>query len=306
MNELIQQLEMLLAHPVVASGAKILLTLLLALIAMRLTNRVSSRVDDAISSGGDLGPSEGEKRRRAVSSVVRYSVNTVIIGVALMMVFHELGLNIGPILASAGVAGIVIGLGAQNIVRDFLAGIFVLMENQYGPGDIVTIGGVTGAVESVTLRMTQLRDMTGSVHVVPNGQIGVVTNLTKEWSRALLDVGVAYKEDVDRVIEILREIGHEMAEDPEWSRELLEPMEVLGVQSLGESSVDIRIYFKTVPSLQWSVGRELRRRIKNRFDEEGIEIPFPHRTVYVGTGEQGRLEIGSSDSAPGDSHPLQP
>jgi small conductance mechanosensitive channel len=273
-----------------ATGLSIILILLLAFIALRLTRRIASRVDRAISEGGDLGPSEGEKRRRAVSNVIRYSISTLIVAVTLIMILHELGLNIGPMLASAGIAGIVIGLGAQNIVQDFLAGIFVLVENQYGPGDWVSIGGVSGTVEKVTLRMTQLRDVSGSVHIVPNGKIDVVTNKTKEWSRALLDVGVAYKEDVDRVIAVLKEVGADLQADPEWSRALLEPMEVLGVQNLGESSVDIRIYFKTLPDRQWKVGRELRRRIKIRFDAEGIEIPFPHRTLYVGSGEQGRLE----------------
>jgi small conductance mechanosensitive channel len=297
-NQLVLELEKVLQSPTVASAIKITFTLLLALVAVRLTERVSARIDRAISEGGELGPTEGEKRRRAVSNVVRYSINTLIVAVALIMILYELGLNIGPMLASAGIAGIVVGLGAQNIVQDFLAGIFVLVENQYGPGDWVSIGGVSGTVEKVTLRMTQLRDVNGSVHVVPNGKIDVVTNKTKEWSRALLDVGVAYKEDVDRVIAVLKEVGAELQADPEWSRALLEPMEVLGVQNLGESSVDVRIYFKTLPDRQWKVGRELRRRIKNRFDADGIEIPFPHRTVYVGTGDQGRLQIGSAAAPP--------
>lgn len=291
MSELIEAAELLLDRPFVAGGIRVLLILLITGLALNLTSRLATRADRMLVARGELSAADGVKRRRTMTSIVKYSINTLIILVAGIMILRETGIDITPLLAGAGIAGIVIGLGTQNLMRDVLAGMFVLIEHQYDVGDFVTIADVTGKVENVTLRMTQLRDVDGNVHFVPNGQAQVVTNLTKEWARAKLDVGVAYKEDVDRVIEVLKEIGSEMESDPEWSEVLLEPVEVPGVQLLGESSVDIRIFFKTLPDEKWRVSRELRRRIKNRFDAEGIEIPFPHRTVYLGTGEQGSLGV---------------
>ena len=296
MNELIASFETLLDRPFVAGGIRVGIILLLTALALKLTSRLATRADRVIAEGGRLLPADGVKRRRTMANIVKYSVNALILVIAVATILRETGVDIAPILAGAGIAGIVIGLGTQNLMRDTLAGIFVLVEHQYDVDDWVSIAGVTGKVENVTLRMTQLRDIDGNVHFVPNGQAQVVTNLTKEWARATLDVSVAYKEDVDQVMAILKEIGVQMEADPEWRPLLLDPLEVLGVQSLGDSSVDVRIFIKTLPDEKWKVARELRRRIKNRFDEEGIEIPFPHRTLYMGTGESGalRVEQGSS------------
>jgi small-conductance mechanosensitive channel len=296
MAELIQAAESLFARPIVAASLRVLLMVLVAALALQLTSRLAARADRVIVERGELRPAEGVKRRRTMTNVVKYSINTLIILVAVISILHETGLDIQPLLAGAGIAGIVIGLGTQNLMRDTLAGLFVLMEHQYDVDDWITIAGVTGRVENVTLRMTQLRDIDGNVHFVPNGQAAVVTNLTKEWARATLDVGVAYKEDVDRVIEVLKDIGREMEADPAWSEYLLESVEVPGVQHLGESSVEIRVFFKTLPDEKWKVARELRRRIKNRFDVEGIEIPFPHRTIYLGTGDTGFLRVEQARS----------
>jgi small conductance mechanosensitive channel len=243
----------------------------------------------------ELTPSEGLKRRRTLTSIVKFSISILILLVAVITILVETGVDIKPLLAGAGIAGIAIGLGTQNLMRDILGGIFVLMEQQYNVGDIISVAGVSGKVEMVTLRMTQLRDVDGNVHFVPNGQATVVTNMTKEWARAKLDVEVAYKEDVDRVIAVLKEVGQELRADPKWQSFLLDPVEVPGVQLLGESGVQVRIFFKTQPDQKWNVTRELRRRIKNRFDAEGIEIPFPHRTVYFGTGETGAVRIESAE-----------
>lgn len=294
MNEMITTFRELLDRPFVAESLRVLLVVLLAVMALRVTARLAARADSLIQERGELEPVEGVKRRRTLANTVKYSINALIYVVALITILHETGVDIGPLLAGAGVVGIVIGLGAQNLMRDSLAGLFVLIEHQYDVGDWVNIAGVGGKVEKVTLRMTQLRDVDGNVHFVPNGQAAVVTNMTKEWARAKLDVGVAYKEDVDRVIEVLGEVGLEMASDEEWKDLLLEPMEIPGVQDLGESSVVIRILFKTMPDEKWKVARELRRRIKKRFDAEGIEIPFPHRTLYMGTAEGGRLRVDTS------------
>lgn len=296
MRELIDFSEAFLARPFMAAGVRVLLVLLVTALLLRLTAGLSRRADRLIEERGELGPSRGVRRRRTLANVMKYAANVVIVTVAAITILHETGVDIAPLLAGAGVVGIVIGLGAQNLMRDSLAGLFVLVEHQYDVDDWVTMAGVTGRVEDVTLRMTKLRDIDGNVHFVPNGQAAVVTNLTKEWARATLDVGVAYKEDVDRVIGVLREIGDEIAADPDWRDVLLEPMEIPGVQNLGESSVDIRVFFKTLPDEKWRVARELRRRIKNRFDAEGIEIPFPHRTLYLGTGETGSLKVERSSS----------
>jgi small conductance mechanosensitive channel len=201
-----------------------------------------------------------------------------------MMIMRELGIDVGPLLAGVGIVGLAVGFGAQSLVKDFLSGMFVLIENQYNVGDVIKAAGVSGLVEKITLRATTLRDLEGKVHIIPNGTIDVVTNMTREYSRFVLDIGVAYKENVDEVMAVLKGIGDEMAADTEYSKLINAPLEILGVQDFGDSAVVIRVRFTTVPNHQWTVGREFRRRVKNTFDAKGIEIPFPHTTVYLGEG----------------------
>ena len=201
---------------------------------------------------------------------------------AAFMVLSELEIEIAPILAGVGVAGLAIGFGAQSLVKDLLAGLFIIMENQYRVGDVVKIADVAGLVEDINLRRTVLRDLDGIVHVVPNGEIRVASNFTKEWSRVNLNVSVAYGEDLDRVIPVINRVGKELAEDPEWAPLILKPPQVLRVDNLGESGVDIKILGDTKPIRQWDVMGELRKRLKKAFDEEGIEIPWPHTKVYFG------------------------
>ena len=191
-------------------------------------------------------------------------------------------INIGPLLASVSVVGLAISFGAQSLVKDIISGTFMLIEGQFGIGDVVRVGDTAGLVEKMTLRTTVLRDLHGVVHTIPNGEITRVSNLTKTWSRAVIDVGVAYNEDVDAVIASLNRLGAEFQEDPQWNPLLIDPPEVLGVENLADSAVVVRVVAKTLPLKQWEVARELRRRIKNRFDEEGIEIPYPHVKVYMG------------------------
>jgi small-conductance mechanosensitive channel len=227
-----------------------------------------------------------EQRTRTLLSLLR-SIGIVIIAVlTLFMVLGGLGVNVGPLLAGAGVVGLAISFGAQSLVKDVISGLFILFENQFGVGDVVRIEGVSGAVERMTLRIVVLRDVHGVVHVVPNGQITKVSNLTRSWARVVLDVGVAYREDPDRVIEVLKEVGAEMHADDAWSAMILEAPEVPGVESFMDSAVNVRITAKVLPLKQWEVARELRRRIKQRFDREGIEIPFPHQTIYWGEGQR--------------------
>ncbi|MBW3573080.1 MAG: mechanosensitive ion channel family protein, partial [Gemmatimonadetes bacterium] len=235
-----------------------------------------------------------EQRTRTLLSLLR-SVGVVIIAVmTLFMVLGALGVLLGPLLAGAGVVGLAVSFGAQSLVKDVISGLFMLFENQFGVGDVIRIEGVSGAVEQMTLRIVVLRDVHGVVHIVPNGQITKVSNLTRSWARVVLDVGVAYKEDPDRVIQVMKQVGAELWDDPEWRPVLLEEIQVPGVESFMDSAVTFRMWAKVLPLKQWDVGRELRRRLKVRFDQEGIEIPFPHQTLYWGEGQKPRPSDGAA------------
>jgi small conductance mechanosensitive channel len=187
------------------------------------------------------------------------------------------------------VLGLAVSFGAQSLVKDVISGTFMLLEGQFGIGDVISVGDASGAVEKITLRTTVLRDIRGAVHIIPNGEITRVTNLTKAWSRAVLDIGVGYPEDADRVMAVMKEEADGLQADPQWGELLLDPPEVLGIETFGESAMVIRLLARTLPEKQWNVARELRRRIKKRFDAEGIELPFPHVTVYWGEGQDPRL-----------------
>lgn len=262
---------------ILARALHVALILAVGLVAYAFLNTVRRRI-----SGIEAGPMPDERlqRRQTLGAFVSTVGIFVIVTITTMMLLGELGLSLGPLLATAGIAGLAIGFGAQTLVKDFISGIFILLEDQYTIGDVVRAAGVDGIVEKVNLRTTVLRDVHGVVHVVPNGEIRVVSNLTKEWSRAVLEIGVSYGEDPDRVITVLEGIAAEMAEDPVFGPLLLEPPTVPGVEAFGESAITIRMMAKTVPLKQWDVAREIRRRIKHRFDEEGIEIPFPQRTIW--------------------------
>ncbi len=197
-----------------------------------------------------------------------------------LMILDEAEIPIAPLLGGAAVFGLAVAFGAQNLIRDFFYGFMILLENQYKLNDVIKIGDMAGQVERISLRMTALRDLEGNVHFIPNGQINAVTNMTHGWSRALFDVGVAYKEDVDRVMEVLTDLGRQLRRDPNFGPLILEDLTMLGVDALADSAVVIKFYIKTRPLQQWTIKRELLRRIKNRFDDLGIEIPFPHRTIY--------------------------
>lgn len=264
------------------SGLQILFIAIGALIVIRIGSYITKRVERMFEDDDPSMMSEREKQAATLGKVIRSMIRIIVWGIALLMILKELGIEIGPILAGVGVVGLAVGFGAQSLVKDFLSGIFVLIENQYHVGDVAKIAGVAGVVEKITLRATTLRDLEGNVHQVPNGSIDVVTNMTKQFSRYVLDIGVAYKESVDEVMEFLKKLGEEMAADPNYSNVITAPMEVLGLESFGDSAIVIRVRFTTVPMQQWTVAREFRRRVKNAFDERGIEIPFPHRTIYLG------------------------
>ncbi|HEU4883489.1 MAG TPA: mechanosensitive ion channel family protein [Longimicrobium sp.] len=269
-----------------ATGGRILVGFVVAWMAYWGLVLVLRRIEQALASSTTGTVSAQEQRTRTLISLLR-SVGVVLIVVLfIFMTLGALGVQLGPLLAGAGVLGLAVSFGAQSLVKDVISGLFMLFENQFGVGDVIRIEGVSGAVEKMTLRVVVLRDVHGVVHIVPNGEIKKVSNLTRSWSRAVLDVGVAYKEDPDHVMAVLREVGAELYEDEKWRPLLVEPVEVPGIENLADSAVTIRVMAKTLPLKQWDVARELRRRIKIRFDRDGIEIPYPHQTVYWGEGQQ--------------------
>ncbi len=220
------------------------------------------------------------QRAKTMGSLLKSVITGLLVAVIGTMMLSEVGVNIAPIIASAGILGIALGFGAQSLVKDFLSGVFMIFEDQYGVGDVVDLGEATGTVEAVTLRVTRLRDLSGVVWYVPNGEILRVGNMSQNWSRAVLDVSVGYGEDLTRVTRVLREVAHDLWQDEDFSDLIIEEPEVTGVEMLGPDSVNLRVLIKTRPLEQWAVAREMRRRIKARFDHEGIEIPFAQRVVW--------------------------
>jgi small conductance mechanosensitive channel len=253
--------------------------------------------------GEEAGDRQPSARMRTLLPLFRNTVRVVIAVFVALTVLSELGIDIAPLLAGAGVIGLAVGFGAQTLVKDVIAGVFILLEETIAVGDVVTLGSNTGVVESLSIRTVRLRDLTGTVHTIPFGEVTSVLNLTKDFSYAVMDVGVAYREDVDEVIEVLKEVGAEVQADETFGPLILEPLEVLGLDSFSDSAVNIRVRFKTVPVKQWMVRREFNRRMKRRFDELGIEIPFPHQTLYFGVDKQGeapaaRLRISRDVAGP--------
>ncbi len=263
------------------SGVRLVVIVVGGLLLIRLFHMVADRILRLMASGDESMISEREKRARTLASFLRTMGTTLVVIVGAMMALREIGLDITPLLAGAGVVGLAIGFGAQSLIKDIIAGFFVLMEDQFHVGDVIQAAGVSGQVERMTLRMTIVRDLQGTVHFIPNGEIKVVSNLTKEWSRAVLEVSVDYAEDVDRVAGVLADVGRGLAQDGTFGKLVLEPAQVLGVESLSDSQVTIRMMVKTVPLKQWDVARELRRRIKARFDQEGIRTPHPQRVILT-------------------------
>jgi small-conductance mechanosensitive channel len=248
----------------------------------RLIRRLRERFVMIMAGRAGGSHFELEKRAATISSILRKTVGIVIWTVALMMTISEFGVNVAPLLAGAGVAGLAVGFGAQNLVRDVISGLFILLENQIRVNDVAIINGTGGLVEEINLRTTVLRSLDGVVHVFPNGTITTLSNVTREFSCHVFDIGVAYKEDTDRVVQLLKEVGDDLQQDETYGPEMIEPVEIFGVDRFADSAVVIKGKIKTMPSKQWMVGREFNRRVKKRFDEEGIEIPFPHQSLYFG------------------------
>lgn len=241
---------------------------------------------------GDL---EGKKRIITLSELLRTSMKVVISVIFTLAILSQFGVKITPLLAGAGIAGLAIGFGAQELVRDVISGFFMILENQIRVGDVVNINGTGGLVERIEIRTITLRDYAGVVHIFQNGKINSLSNLTMEWSAAVFNIGVAYKEDPDEVIEIIREVGTETQNDESVGQNIIAPIEIAGLDRFGESEIVIKARLKTKPGTQFGTGRVFRKRLKKVFDERGIEIPFPHRTIYWGE-KTGALAPGAKDS----------
>lgn len=284
------------AAPRIAAVLAVLALLWLG--ARWLTLRVVHRMATLGRHGLEEGRRERvETLRRVLQSVI--TIGFIIVGI--LAVLPEFGVDVTVLVGGAAVFSLAIAFGAQSLVKDYFSGFMILMEDQYRVGNVVEINNRSGLVEDISLRMTTLRDLEGVAHFVPHSQVTTVSNLTHGWSRVMLDVGVAYKEDVDRVMEVLMELAHKMREEPQFGPLILDKPEMLGVDAFADSAVVIKFIVRTRPLKQWIVKRELLRRIKIRFDELGIEIPFPHRTLYHRSLE-GPLSVQLSNGAGETAH----
>ncbi len=259
-----------------------------AWLAYFVVQRIARRIIAAVDDGDASTMTSAEKRGHTVAQLVRSVARVLISGIAGLLTVAQF-FSIGPLLAAGGILGLAVSFGSQSLVKDIIAGFFVLVENQFAVGDVIEAGGKSGTVERMTLRVVMLRDLRGVLHVVPNGQITTVSNLTRTWSRAVVDVGVGYATDLDRALGVLRDEVTRFQADPVWTARFEGESMVLGTEQLGEHAVVLRTLLRTVPGAQWEVAREFRRRLKNRLDAENIEIPYPQRTVHVRHSGAGRL-----------------
>jgi small-conductance mechanosensitive channel len=266
-------------------AARIVATLVIAFVLVRLLGHlINPALRVAIQEQMKDQPQEEiEARIDTLSHVLYRTALMVAFAVALIIILSEIGVNAAPLIASLGLFGLAVGFGAQSLVKDVINGIFILIDNQYTKGDVVTIAGTTGIVEDINLRRTILRDLDGTVHFVPHSMVETASNWTMEYARLHMDVGVAYESNLDHVISVINRVGKEMAEDPAYAAKFRTPPQVLRVDNFGDSSIDIKILGDTVPLEQWALGGQFRIRLKKAFDEEGIVIPYPQRTLHLDT-----------------------
>ncbi len=229
-----------------------------------------------------LEADEAEKRILTLTSIIHSLIKIILWVIFIMIILQKFGINIAPILAGAGIIGLAVGFGAQELVRDFISGFFIILENHIRSGDVAIINGTGGLVEKIEFRTTTLRDFSGVVHIFQNGKISDISNMTKDWSAMVFDIGVAYKENPQVVMDLMKQVGDELQNDPEFKDKIIEPIEIFGLDKFADSAIIIKARLKTKPIQQWSVGREYRKRLKYAFDQHNIEIPFPHTTVYWG------------------------
>lgn len=287
----------------IKSIPKVIVVLVLGFVLLKILNLALGRLAErAIAQGDAETPAqavEHKKRVETLLGIAKRLLQVSVWGLAVVLVLMQIGVDVAPVIAGAGVLGIAVGFGAQELVRDVVTGFFQLLENHVRKGDVAVINGTGGVVETIGLRTIVLRDLAGVVHVFQNGKIETLANMTKSWSAMVFDVGVAYKENVDEVIRIMQSVASDLQSDPAFAPKILEPLEVFGVESFGENAVNIRARFKTAPIEQWTVGREYRRRLKYAFDAAGIDIPFPLRGIKFG---QVPPELSSLGSKPDLAH----
>jgi small conductance mechanosensitive channel len=267
---------------ILGAGLRIVLIGVAAYVLLRILGVVVHRFEDELSRGTGLDVLERAKRARTLAGLVRKAAVALIGGISALMILRELRVDIMPVLTGAGIAGLAVGFGAQTLVKDMIAGFFLILENQVRVGDVAVINGTGGTVEEVNLRTIVLRDIEGSVHVFPNGSITTLANRSRDFAYYVVDLGVDYAEDTDAVVAALREVSDDLTRDPALQPSILEPLEVMGVDNFDRSHVTLKARIKTVPHKQWDVGRELRRRVKKKFDERGIEIPYSQIMVHLG------------------------
>jgi len=285
---------------IIRSGPKVLVILVLMYLGVRLSGVAAGRIFAFLGRRRQMDE-EYKKRADTLSAVIGYLISATVLVVAALMILAELKIPIGPVLAATGVVGVAVGFGAQHLVQDIISGFFILLDDQIRVGDVVQVADKGGLVERLNLRMVVLRDLSGNVHYVRNGKIDIVTNMTKDYSRYVFDIGIAYRENVDEVIEIIKQVDEELRSDPAFGPDILEPIEILGLDQFAESAIIIKARTKTKPIKQWGVAREFNRRLKRTFDEKDIEIPFPHVTLYMGqdkTGEAAPLNLALDRETP--------
>ncbi len=285
MNIIVNYFKTLQWDAIVASCFRVLLILFGAWLLMSIIKKLLKRLEKYLLQRGQVEgepPTESAKRVETLVRLIKQALFIALWITVFLIVLKEIGFEVGPVLASAGIAGLAVGFGAQNLVRDVISGFFIILENQVRVGDVAIINGTGGLVEKINFRTIVLRDLGGIVHVFPNGTINTLSNLTTTWSAYVFDIGVAYKEETDNVVSVLREVGDRLKEDEKFGQLMLEPPEIFGVDKFDNSAVVIKGRIKTKPIQQWTVGREFLRRVKMAFDEKGIEIPFPHQTIYFG------------------------
>lgn len=306
----VKLLEKIHWENVISTAIQIVLVLIITWIVLGGVRLALRRLEQTLIHRGQAEgeiPTESEKRVETLTRLLRQGVVIFVWVIAGLVILREVGIEIGPILASAGVAGVAVGFGAQNLVRDVISGFFIILENQVRVGDVAIVNGTGGLVERINFRTIVLRDLAGTVHVFPNGAITTLSNMTREWSAYVFNIGIAYKEDTDRVVELIQKIGSELKSDRVFGPQMIADVEIFGVDSFADSAVMIKGRLKTRPIKQWDVGREFQRRVKKTFDQEGIEIPFPHRSIYFGeaskpilakmvAGDQGGQEPGEKQA----------
>lgn len=266
----------------------VIVLVILMLIALRvakvLIGKLKTTLVDKYKHVENVNPLESEKRINTLMKIILGIAKFLIVLTFGMIILQKFGVNIGPIIASAGILGLAVGFGAQQLVKDVISGFFILLENQIRAGDVAVINGTAGAVESIQLRTTTLRDFSGTVHIFQNGKINMLSNKTKGWSAAVFDVGVAYKEDVQHVKSVMTTVSEQLMSTPEYADHITAPMEIMGLDQFGDSAIIIKARIKTNPGMQWLITREYNRLLKLAFDAENIEIPYPHRTLVMSGG----------------------